>query len=58
MDQGMKENHTATLHPCHGWGPQVQHGHLMLNKSASLTAIFAYLLKTHTHTQLISVVHQ
>ncbi|XP_005953724.1 polypeptide N-acetylgalactosaminyltransferase 17 [Haplochromis burtoni] len=25
MDQGVKENHTATLHPCHGWGPQVQH---------------------------------
>uniref|UniRef100_A0A3P8TD58 Polypeptide N-acetylgalactosaminyltransferase n=1 Tax=Amphiprion percula TaxID=161767 RepID=A0A3P8TD58_AMPPE len=23
MDQGMKENHTATLHPCHGWGPQL-----------------------------------
>ncbi|KAG7480149.1 polypeptide N-acetylgalactosaminyltransferase 17 [Solea senegalensis] len=23
MDQGMKENHTATLHPCHGWGPQI-----------------------------------
>lgn len=27
MDQGVKENHTATLHPCHGWGPQVGHGH-------------------------------
>lgn len=24
MDQGIKENHTATLHPCHGWGPQVE----------------------------------
>ncbi|XP_053729569.1 polypeptide N-acetylgalactosaminyltransferase 17 [Synchiropus splendidus] len=23
MDQGVKENHTATLHPCHGWGPQL-----------------------------------
>ncbi|XP_051963347.1 polypeptide N-acetylgalactosaminyltransferase 17-like [Xyrauchen texanus] len=23
VDQGMKENHTATLHPCHGWGPQL-----------------------------------
>ncbi|KAG7470630.1 hypothetical protein MATL_G00115840 [Megalops atlanticus] len=23
MDQGAKENHTATLHPCHGWGPQL-----------------------------------
>uniref|UniRef100_A0A8C6TGW0 Polypeptide N-acetylgalactosaminyltransferase n=1 Tax=Neogobius melanostomus TaxID=47308 RepID=A0A8C6TGW0_9GOBI len=23
MDQGMKENHTASLHPCHGWGPQL-----------------------------------
>lgn len=23
MDQGIKENHTATLHPCHGTGPQV-----------------------------------
>uniref|UniRef100_A0A8C8DR56 Polypeptide N-acetylgalactosaminyltransferase n=1 Tax=Oryzias sinensis TaxID=183150 RepID=A0A8C8DR56_9TELE len=23
MDQGMKENHTAILHPCHGWGPQL-----------------------------------
>ncbi|XP_037533880.1 polypeptide N-acetylgalactosaminyltransferase 17 [Nematolebias whitei] len=23
LDQGMKENHTATLHPCHGWGPQL-----------------------------------
>ncbi|XP_033833346.1 polypeptide N-acetylgalactosaminyltransferase 17 [Periophthalmus magnuspinnatus] len=23
MDQGLKENHTATLHPCHGWGPQL-----------------------------------
>ncbi|MFT7803725.1 putative polypeptide N-acetylgalactosaminyltransferase-like protein 3 [Arapaima gigas] len=22
MDQGARENHTATLHPCHGWGPQ------------------------------------
>ncbi|XP_077578239.1 polypeptide N-acetylgalactosaminyltransferase 17 isoform X1 [Stigmatopora nigra] len=23
LDQGMKENHTVTLHPCHGWGPQL-----------------------------------
>ncbi|XP_007248710.3 polypeptide N-acetylgalactosaminyltransferase 17 [Astyanax mexicanus] len=23
VDQGVKENHTATLHPCHGWGPQL-----------------------------------
>ncbi|XP_054649950.1 polypeptide N-acetylgalactosaminyltransferase 17 isoform X1 [Dunckerocampus dactyliophorus] len=23
LDQGIKENHTATLHPCHGWGPQL-----------------------------------
>ncbi|KAK5905267.1 hypothetical protein CesoFtcFv8_006748 [Champsocephalus esox] len=23
MDQGIKENHTATLHPCHGTGPQI-----------------------------------
>uniref|UniRef100_A0AAY5EH98 Polypeptide N-acetylgalactosaminyltransferase n=1 Tax=Electrophorus electricus TaxID=8005 RepID=A0AAY5EH98_ELEEL len=23
VDQGVKENHTATLHPCHGWSPQV-----------------------------------
>ncbi|XP_048838390.1 polypeptide N-acetylgalactosaminyltransferase 17 [Brienomyrus brachyistius] len=23
VDQGIKENHTATLHPCHGWGPQL-----------------------------------
>ncbi|KAJ0063809.1 hypothetical protein NL108_006778 [Boleophthalmus pectinirostris] len=23
MDQGLKENHTVTLHPCHGWGPQL-----------------------------------
>ncbi|XP_061684014.1 polypeptide N-acetylgalactosaminyltransferase 17-like isoform X2 [Syngnathoides biaculeatus] len=23
LDQGVKENHTATLHPCHGWGPQL-----------------------------------
>lgn len=27
MDQGIKENHTATLHPCHGWGSQVQGQH-------------------------------
>lgn len=25
LDQGVKENHTAILHPCHGWGPQVKH---------------------------------
>lgn len=24
VDQGVKENHTATLHPCHGWNPQVE----------------------------------
>ncbi|XP_062872415.1 polypeptide N-acetylgalactosaminyltransferase 17 [Trichomycterus rosablanca] len=23
VDQGIKENHTAILHPCHGWGPQL-----------------------------------
>uniref|UniRef100_A0A3Q3J7U5 Polypeptide N-acetylgalactosaminyltransferase n=1 Tax=Monopterus albus TaxID=43700 RepID=A0A3Q3J7U5_MONAL len=23
MDQGIKENHTATLHPCHGWDPRL-----------------------------------
>ncbi|XP_061537847.1 polypeptide N-acetylgalactosaminyltransferase 17 isoform X1 [Phycodurus eques] len=23
LDQGVRENHTATLHPCHGWGPQL-----------------------------------
>ncbi|XP_030236225.1 polypeptide N-acetylgalactosaminyltransferase 17 isoform X2 [Gadus morhua] len=23
MDQGERDNHTATLHPCHGWGPQL-----------------------------------
>ncbi|XP_017345646.1 polypeptide N-acetylgalactosaminyltransferase 17 [Ictalurus punctatus] len=23
VDQGVKENHTATLHPCHGWNPQL-----------------------------------
>ncbi|KAM6987414.1 LOW QUALITY PROTEIN: polypeptide N-acetylgalactosaminyltransferase 17-like [Tautogolabrus adspersus] len=23
MDQGVKENHTAIVHPCHGWGPQL-----------------------------------
>lgn len=31
MDQGIKENHTATLHPCHGWGPQVQEGWKTVN---------------------------
>lgn len=24
LDQGVKENHVATLHPCHGWNPQVE----------------------------------
>ncbi|XP_074497285.1 polypeptide N-acetylgalactosaminyltransferase 17 [Sebastes fasciatus] len=23
MDQGKKENHSATIYPCHGWGPQL-----------------------------------
>lgn len=35
VDQGMKENHTATLHPCHGWGPQVQRGHQKLSQTAT-----------------------
>lgn len=44
MDQGMKENHTATLHPCHGWGPQVQH-------SASLS--FHYFRLENTNNSLV-----
>lgn len=43
MDQGMKENHTATLHPCHGWGPQVQHGHQTLNQMATECISHHYL---------------
>lgn len=36
MDQGIKENHTATLHPCHGWGPQVLDGHKKLHLSSHI----------------------
>ncbi|XP_019717129.1 putative polypeptide N-acetylgalactosaminyltransferase-like protein 3 isoform X1 [Hippocampus comes] len=39
LDQGMRENHTATLHPCHGWGPQIgrytKEGHLYLGPLGS-----------------------
>ncbi|XP_063061505.1 polypeptide N-acetylgalactosaminyltransferase 17 [Engraulis encrasicolus] len=39
VDQGEKENHTATLHPCHGWGPQLgrytKEGHLFLGPLGS-----------------------
>ncbi|KAI7800754.1 putative polypeptide N-acetylgalactosaminyltransferase-like protein 3 [Triplophysa rosa] len=39
VDQGIKENHTATLHPCHGWGPQLgrytKEGYLFLGPLGS-----------------------
>ncbi|TRY94656.1 hypothetical protein DNTS_021564 [Danionella cerebrum] len=39
VDQGLKENHTATLHPCHGWGPQLgrytKEGYLFLGPLGS-----------------------
>ncbi|XP_016306048.1 putative polypeptide N-acetylgalactosaminyltransferase-like protein 3 [Sinocyclocheilus anshuiensis] len=39
LDQGIKENHTATLHPCHGWGPQLgrytKEGYLFLGPLGS-----------------------
>ncbi|KAM6946091.1 polypeptide N-acetylgalactosaminyltransferase 17 [Aplochiton taeniatus] len=39
IDQGEKENHTATLHPCHGHGPQLgrytKEGHLFLGPLGS-----------------------
>uniref|UniRef100_A0AAR2JC33 Polypeptide N-acetylgalactosaminyltransferase n=1 Tax=Pygocentrus nattereri TaxID=42514 RepID=A0AAR2JC33_PYGNA len=39
VDQGVKENHTATLHPCHGWGPQLgrytKEGYLFLGPLGS-----------------------
>ncbi|KAL2095771.1 hypothetical protein ACEWY4_007919 [Coilia grayii] len=39
VDQGEKENHTATLHPCHGWGPQLgrytKEGYLFLGPLGS-----------------------
>ncbi|XP_076833111.1 polypeptide N-acetylgalactosaminyltransferase 17 [Brachyhypopomus gauderio] len=39
VDQGVKENHTASLHPCHGWGPQLgrytKDGHLYLGPLGS-----------------------
>ncbi|XP_057695533.1 polypeptide N-acetylgalactosaminyltransferase 17-like [Corythoichthys intestinalis] len=42
LDQGMKENHTVTLHPCHGWGPQLgrytKEGHLFLGPLGSTGA--------------------
>ncbi|XP_076002037.1 polypeptide N-acetylgalactosaminyltransferase 17 isoform X2 [Genypterus blacodes] len=39
LDQGAKENHTAILYPCHGWGPQLgrytKEGQLFLGPLAS-----------------------
>ncbi|KAK2846624.1 hypothetical protein Q5P01_009623 [Channa striata] len=39
IDQGAKENHTAILHPCHGWGPQLarytREGYLYLGPMGS-----------------------
>ncbi|KAM9319009.1 polypeptide N-acetylgalactosaminyltransferase 17 [Pholidichthys leucotaenia] len=39
MDQGIRENHTAILHPCHGWGPQIgrytKEAHLFLGSLGS-----------------------
>ncbi|XP_077396563.1 polypeptide N-acetylgalactosaminyltransferase 17 isoform X1 [Festucalex cinctus] len=39
LDQGVKDNHTAILHSCHGWGPQIarytKEGHLFLGPLGS-----------------------
>lgn len=56
MDQGMKENHTATLHPCHGWGPQVK-PHSQQNGHA-LHLLPLSLLLSWKHRKLFSVFQQ
>lgn len=52
LDQGVKENHTAILHPCHGFGPQVQTLNKILH-STSLTTVCASHLNTNNLLVLV-----